>query len=336
MSHSTGDPMLERRESYFLIVGNGRTGSSWLVTNLDRLSDVTARHEIKWRDGQTVRPDAQYVVDGSSSIPEAISAAARDPLKLPNVRGSKLIFNPYSFHGRDVFAGLDAAIGENCKLVLLKRSYLDIWLSWKARGVYHEVDETVAPIDAANNTMLDAMRSMTKPETHDIVLHHGSGALSDHPGIAYPLETAIDDLLQLYANDLQAVVVCHRRNGLVIDYQNIGSDLHKVANFIGSHATAEEAALIAGLPQTIKLPSLSDRLHPAKPLADIASAMDGAFEQVSDRTMSPQSAFQWLNEYVISITAPDVVAAFSAAGFKPHGHEIIWNIKKPLVKAASV
>ena len=36
-----------RSSEFFLILGNGRTGSTWLETTLDQLPDVRARQELK-------------------------------------------------------------------------------------------------------------------------------------------------------------------------------------------------------------------------------------------------------------------------------------------------
>jgi len=39
----------DSRSRFFLIIGNGRTGSTWLQTTLDQLPDVVTRLELKFR-----------------------------------------------------------------------------------------------------------------------------------------------------------------------------------------------------------------------------------------------------------------------------------------------
>lgn len=322
----------EARGPRFLILGNGRSGSTWLLTSLDLLPDVNARQEIKWPDGVSeFRKDAQTVVDRHSSMIEAIEKNSFDPNMPARVRGSKMIFNPYCFHGPQMFANLANVIEPDIDLILLKRSYLDMWLSWKARGVYHQVNEDADPHSPRSHAMLDAMREMKDPGTASLVLHHGGKSLADAVGIAYPLETAIDDLLQMYANDLQLLPIVKGRDGLIIDYAEIPSRLTEVVSFIGADVDDKRIQNILAKPQTRKLPSLDHLLSPIDVLAQIATALDETFHSVATGTSNSQLAWTWIDAEGASIKAPVIVSALAQYGFEPHGHEIRWKIQKPYV-----
>jgi hypothetical protein len=328
--------MLNRNESArgprFLILGNGRSGSTWLLTSLDLLPDVNARQEIKWLDGVSeFRNDAQTVIDRSSSMIEAIEKNAFDPNMPAQVRGSKMIFNPYCFHGPQMFVNLASVIEPDIDLILLKRSYLEMWLSWKARGVYHQVDEGADPHSPRSHAMLDAMRQMKDPGTASLVLHHAGKSLAEAAGIAYPLETAVDDLLQMYVNDLQLIPVVKGRDGLIVDYAEIPSRLSEVASFIGADVDDQRIHGILAKPQTRKLPSLDHLLSPFDVLAEIAGALDETFHSVARGASNPQLAWSWIDAESASIMAPLVVSVLTRFGFEPHGHEIRWKIRKPYV-----
>ena len=160
---------------HFLIIANGRTGSSWLVTSFDRFPDVRARSELKLRT-QTVqtRETNHYIEPEMQSFVEAIDLACTDPKALPaQFFGSKLIFEPYEFSGPKIFERMQALAGAHTKIIVLKRNYLDCWLSWNARGVYHEIDQDVLCRVGGMHTQLE------KPETKDIVLHHQGVPLAE-------------------------------------------------------------------------------------------------------------------------------------------------------------
>jgi hypothetical protein len=319
--------------SYFLIIGNGRTGSTWLLTSFDRLSDVTARFELKWADEGT-RADAHRVIGNGVYAKPVIEQATIDPEKNARIRGSKLIFDPYRFFGPQTFEAIERAIERDVKLILLKRRYRDTWLSWKARGVYHKVDETVAPIDANSNPMLEAMRTMEMPQNQHLVLHHNGGALDQSDGIPYPLSSAIDDLLQFYANDMQALSFVMARGGQVVDYDGIADDFASLAEYVGSSATPDEIGAINRQPQTLKLEALGGYLHPAGGLDPIAQVLDNAFWQTVKGQLAHSSAFRWFKG-LACINAPradEVFSAFSfdAVGVRLSGREVRWKPQKPL------
>ncbi|MGH8510086.1 MAG: hypothetical protein ACREU8_01450 [Gammaproteobacteria bacterium] len=260
-----------------------------------------------------------------------IERVSFDPNTDASVRGSKFIFDPYYFYGPQVFSHLRRVIEPEIKLILLKRHYLDTWLSWKARGVYHDIDYSVVASGPRLNAMLDAMRNMPKPTLQTLVLHHGPGAMSEHDGIAYPLVTAIDDLLQAYANDVQMLALVEERGGMVVDYADISRQLPGIARFIGSCSTDEEIEAVIRKPQTRKLASLEGHLHPIEPLRTISGALDRSFAMAAEGHAALALAWTWGADKDAAIGAPLVVEAIKAFGFPVSGAALRWTVQKPVV-----
>ncbi len=320
------------QQRYFLIVGNGRTGSTWLLTNFDRLPDTTARFELKWAsDAQ--RADAHRTLGLGTNATAAISGAAIAPSKQASILGSKLILNPYSYYGPKTFSEIGNALDGDIKLILLKRKYKQTWLSWKARGVYHKVDETVPTADAQSNPLLDAMRSMDEPPKQHLVLHH-NGPLDVFPGAPYPLVTAIDDIIQNYANDIQFLRILKNKTGVVVYYDDIEREFSKLAKFVGSRAAPSDIADIVAKPQTLLLERLDSFLHPGDGLDAISIAFDNAFALAAAGAIDLDSALTW-NESGLLINVPAVENVLKplhlgAARFDKGGG-MHWTPQRPML-----
>src|SRR6202012_2123254 len=122
-------------------------------------------------------------------------------------------------------------VERDIKILLLKRRYLETWLSWKVRGVYHEVNPALR-IDT-NSSLLRAIQTIPKPENIDLVLFHEGVALSDAVGRGYQLQDMVDDMLQFYVNDIQSLDLLNERQGLVIDYSEIAPRFDEIAGVLG-------------------------------------------------------------------------------------------------------
>jgi hypothetical protein len=324
------DSLVGLPETRFLIVGNGRTGSSWLLTSLDRLPYVNARHELKWlTEHYKLDARAHFPLDSTTPVSAAIETVTLDPDAPAVIRGSKLIFDPYWYYAPEVFKALEGTLGE-ARPILLKRNYLDIWLSSTARGFYHDVDTEIAPVDAAYNPVLVATGSAKAPDPVTLVLHHDGAALSDAEGVPYPLETAIDDLIQMFVNDIQSLSLVRKREGLVVDYKDIGTRLAEIAAYIGARPNDRVISAIVARPSTRKLPSLSGFLHPAELLEKVASALDAAFAAAVD-SQEDTEVVQWLDTANIRIIAPGFADAVSSLGFDRNDEEIRWTLRRPVV-----
>jgi len=320
-------------DRYFLIISNGRTGSTWLLTSLDQIPDVTARHELKWPDGTPMRSDAQYVLGTETKIRDAIDAVCSKQMR--PVKGSKLVFNPYSYHDESVFAALADIIDEDVATILLKRRYIETWLSWKARGVYHEVNAAVAQKLIADNPMVRAMQAMEKPQTTHLVLFHNGEALApfEKGQTPYPLETAIDDFLQFFANDMQALDIVKQRNGKVVDYASVKQELPEIVRFVGSHSPSLAVENSVRSPLTKKLDPLQDHVHPRAPLVELSDALDEVFAQAANGALDSRDVLQWESECKLRITSPAIAAILEKYGFPVSGGQFVWETRKPVCSA---
>lgn len=263
---------------HFLVIANGRTGSSWLMTCFDRFPDVRARGELKLRT-QSVqdRETNHYIEPKMRSFAEAIDMACVDPNAFPaKFFGSKLIFEPYEFSGPAVFERMRDLSGSHTKIIILKRNYLDCWLSWNARGVYHDIDQDVMRRVGGGYIQIE------KPETRDIVLHHQGRPLAAFDGdpINFPLITAIDNLLMFFNNDIHSLSLAYG-TGLIIDYQDIPEKLPLMAQYLTSSITRDILVDIANSPLTRKLPGLRGRLHPVDTLSRFSTLLDNAFWKIA-------------------------------------------------------
>jgi len=318
-------------DRYFLIISNGRTGSTWLLTSLDQIPDVTARHELKWPDGTPMRSDAQYVLDPGENVRHAIDAVCAE--KTRPVKGSKLVFNPYTFHGESVFAALSDNIDRGTATILLKRRYLETWLSWKARGVYHELNEAYQGDDFSTNSMVRAMLALQKPRNIHLVLCHDGETLAPQQEGAryYPLETAIDDLLQFFSNDMQALGIVKARKGMVVDYSSVKTSLPAVARYIGTKSAPSVVESSLSQPLTKKLDPLEEYLHPLEVLAEIADALDELFADVVMGSAAPKDILQWDGQDKLVIWDQNVAETIGKYGFETTGDKLTWEVRKPVV-----
>jgi hypothetical protein len=319
----------------FLIIGNGRSGSTWLLTSLDLLPDVSARQELKWRrDEGGFVPDAHRFIDRSSTISDVIDGLSGGAKASENARGSKLIFDPYYFYNANAFANLRGTLGVSVSPILLRRNYLELWLSWKARGVYHELNEENAK-DGQQDPMLKAIRRLSKPADCHLVLHHQGAPLAafDAPAIAYPLTDAIDDLLQFYSNDIQTLNLVKSQGGLVLDYADVARRLLEVATFVGSSVDAKQIERVVQAPVTRKLSSLDHCLHPAEPLRDIAQALDNSFWDEAKSNRDPANGWEWIAPDSASIRNAGVAATLARYGFLSERGTLQWQVRKPVISA---
>jgi hypothetical protein len=303
------------------------------MSSLDQLRNVNARHELKWvEEGLITQADVHHVLDRNASALRAIEAVSHDPNAKARIRGSKLIFEPYRYYAPAMFANLSGVIELEVRLIHLKRDYLDVWLSWKVRGVYHEFTLPFWRRFTAN-MFGTPIPPMPKPDLLHVALWHGDRRLDDSSEDVrpYQLATAADDLLQLYANDMQLLAFGRGRGGLVVDYGEIDTRFAEIVRHIGARAGPFMLSRIRRRPHTRKLPGLQDYLHPVSPLHNIAAALDRCFAEAAKNVIDPAAAFAWRSDTEIAITVPYVVDTFVAAGLAA-GEKLVWPIQRPRVE----
>tara|TARA_R110002110_G_C13379123_1_gene710923 strand:- start:115 stop:1245 length:1131 start_codon:yes stop_codon:yes gene_type:complete len=311
--------------AHFLILGNGRTGSSWLTTNFNQLPDVRAHRQIGWRLGDQPDHPQRYSINKSDSMTAIIDAAcdSREPTPL-HVAGSKFIFQPYTYTHSEIYSQLSECIEPDIKLIYLKRAYLECFLSWKVRGVAHSIDPA---IDAKQRIPNVLENHIPQTELRHLVLNSRGVPLSDVSGTPYPVNQAVDDILVMFSNDILARRLVENRSGKIIDYSRIRDEFTALAAFIGSSATTKICRDIIANPLTQKLPDLSDYLHPSQPLAEIAGLLDNIFWQNESNSVS------WLKDNTLRLNIPGLADAFNRWGVVAarDGDAVIWRPQKPVM-----
>lgn len=314
----------EMSDQYFLIIGNGRTGSTWLETSFNQLPDVRAYRQIGWRLGDQPGHPQRYSINKSDSMASIIKSACDDkePTRLA-IAGSKFIFQPYTFTHTDVFEQLCVCIEPQIKLIHLKRSYLSSFLSWKIRGVAHKIDSSVNAIQRVPLSV----ESHPAAEPRHLVLAARGGPLSDIEGTRYPLNTAIDDIAMMFSNDIFSRRLVEQRGGLTIDYADITKRFSELARFVGSQAPDEKIREIVAQPLTMKLDNLENYLHPLTPLSEIADLFDKAY-----RDNDPDSII-WRSDNLLRLSIPGLRETLEkyGANVEDDGDAILWRPRKPIM-----
>jgi hypothetical protein len=330
-------------QNYFLIIGNGRTGSSWLLTSLDRLADVTARREIKWPIKDPEDHPIRLIWERDASAKAMIAAACSGSGAC--CIGSKLIFDPYWFMDAELFREIASRIDHDVRVIILKRRYVETWLSWKVRGVYHRINRALANTGHGDAQFIARSTAKEMPQPLRLVLTHNGKPLSDPEGARhYDLADALDDMLVHFCNDLHALEFTKERRQCVLDYTDIGARLTEIAKFIGSQAPPAEVARVRFSPLTEKLPALSEYVKPLEPLSTISAALDEAFWSLVV-AKSGGRVWRWPEAGIAEIALPNLRSALSEAGVETRWGGPLswirrdgafrWKVRKPVISMAA-
>tara|TARA_R110000868_G_scaffold4419_1_gene27732 strand:+ start:1233 stop:2399 length:1167 start_codon:yes stop_codon:yes gene_type:complete len=313
-------------DRHFLILSNGRTGSTWLVSSLNQLPDVRAYRQIGWRLGDQPDHAQRFSINRADSMKVIIDAACytKEPLPL-GIAGSKFVFQPYTYTHASVARELSDCIEDDIRLLHLKRSYLSTFLSWKTRGVAHSIDPQVAATQRVRGALEDHQPD-AEPQ-HIVLTSHGR-PLADTRGAHYPIKSAIDDMLVMFTNDLFSRAIVSARGGLILDYADITTRFGEIARFIGSAATDETIASAIARPLTRKLAALTEFLHPIEPFSAIADCLDRAFHANAgdEVTAQPDGSFR------LKVNGLKQALINAGAHAQYDGDDIIWWPHKPVMK----
>lgn len=131
----------------FLIVCNGRTGSTWLETMLGCLPEVAVDYELKWNPiGYELLPHLKVIPNQASCCGDILRGLSdQHP-----VVGSKLVLDKRSYSPSE-FSDLHQAIDHDIRIIHLVRDYYEIVLSWY-RGVYHILNENASNGESEANS----------------------------------------------------------------------------------------------------------------------------------------------------------------------------------------
>ncbi len=168
----------------FLIVCNGRSGSTWLSTLLGQLPGVATDFEYRWSLPSNSPPDIVHrmIRDMPGTFGRDFASwagGARDA-------GSKLVF---SLEPNDVAAAIEGIwqrVDPDLKLIFLIRHYADVLLSFRFRGPAHRIDPADDRIERQGGVILKRMREVytTTGEAHAI---YPTVPLEELPGRPAPI-----------------------------------------------------------------------------------------------------------------------------------------------------
>lgn len=330
----------------FLIIGNGRSGSTWLLTSADRFPDTMARREINWRYPGLPSHRTQVHIDGSTASMRQAIATANDITGSPRrngvpitVAGGKLIYDLHGFLGPEAFDHIERITEPGTKLVALRRSYMEWWLSWKARSIYHELNVEV--LKKTNPTTWErelALAADARPMKRELVLTIGGKPLADPAAmdnpIHYPLRNAIDDMLMGFYNDIMSARIARDRGGMILDYEEIGPRLPEFAAFIGSTVPLQAIEEIRSAPVTNKLELLP---HSMVGPSDILPELSALLVSLRSRA----DVWTWHSRNAAEIRSPELVAFLRRFGIDATGASsgiqpttdpnlVLWRVRKPI------
>lgn len=290
---------------YFVIMGNTRVGSTWYQSAMHSLPGVFCTREIRWRMPymDQVPPVHTYVDSTTSSIKERLEFGYRaGGMKKPaSTLGAKLKFDPYGYAPPSAFGELKKILEEDVHVIFLRRSYFDIFQTWKAFGIRHlanpgarnakskgkQGEET--PYDRELMNRFHKIHSVPL-EQKRVFITGGGGVIarSLHNRYAgsdtlyYSIGDAIDDLLVLFYNDLFGLTVIQDRTDAdVFYYEEIRQRFFPVTQRLGLPVDAEDcgAALNNAKTRKIEQPGVT-LVAPDEGLREISVYLDNLFHQV--------------------------------------------------------
>jgi len=210
--------MLENDDrSYFLIIGNGRTGSTWLTTLLGEYSEIDSDYELKWEPRYPAAP-LHVVIEHSS--PTIVRMLDEHIGKEGKVVGSKLILDPYRFLSQNELDSLFSKICDKLKLIYLTRDYFELNMSFM-RGAFN-LTNTSRQSDTMLYKSLNSLRSDNRDRQDQEV------------DLSANKTRFIENLIVLLFNDIAiSEFISFRDQPFInVDYQDLRDRLYEVANLV--------------------------------------------------------------------------------------------------------
>lgn len=241
----------------FLIVSNGRVGSTWLVTLLGSLSDVYTDYEFKWRPGYKPKPVHYVIPDETFSVGNALSSLS----ETHPVVGSKLVLDPRP-HATEEYKILGETIEPDVRIIHLHRKYEEIVVSWakpkgapvksgrrkfdgsaiqraindgSRRGEPGRLSKVLAPAFDVMGTkkVSDMVKALSIRDAYYLAKALATGRLW------FPSAPLQERLLVLLTNDIWISKLSARPYYVSVAYDEIPRSLPAIVDFIGSSASAE-------------------------------------------------------------------------------------------------
>jgi hypothetical protein len=298
----------------FIILSNGRTGSSWLETSLNKLPDVVARHEVKWRPFGYDAQDVHTVLNNEEDLLRPVLESLRDETS-KNVgceilsAGTKLTYDHHNFISLEAIPMIQQCLGADMRIVHLRRSYMEIFLSWNARGVYHVINKDHNKSNDGNydKSFVEAVNKLQRKGANincinivNLPAQYEENTLSrEYDCIDINFFLAVEKILLYFYYDLFSVELMRNfKNIMSLQYQDIGSDLAVVASFIGSKAEDKQVQEILEVPLVSKLSELSPNLiNPRVFFINLCTILDRTISKQVIEKKPISDIWEWNEDY---------------------------------------
>jgi hypothetical protein len=284
---------------YFVIMGNTRVGSTWFQAGMHSLPNVFCTREIRWRMPFLGEPPPVHTyIDGTTtSIKERLDHGVRVAGKTGvTTIGAKLKFDPYGYAPPSAFRALGKILEPDVHVIFLRRSYLEIFQTWKAFGIRHLANPNAKKLKKKANSEEKArlnrfhtMHNVPLEQKQIFITSNGNviaRALfnryrgSDH--IYYSIGDAIDDLLVLFYNDIFALsAVESHPNTEIFSYQDIKDRFAGVARKLSLPVSAEECLDALDNAPTLQIePPGVELVFPDTALKEVSGYLESLFHKV--------------------------------------------------------
>ena len=220
---------VNNNNSYFLIIGNGRTGSTWLTTLLGEHSQIDSDFELKWQPKYSPASLHLVVDENSPSISNLLDQTLKGTSE---VVGSKLILDPYRFLSQSDIDGLFGKIGSDIRCIYLTRNYFDLNMSFM-RGAFNLTNQKFSSKSTLFQT-LEAQRAENEKR---------QGLEVD---LLQQKNRFIENLITLLFNDLviQSQLANKNNNLIQVDYDYLFSSMPDIFGFV-LNGNSDEQELVS-------------------------------------------------------------------------------------------
>lgn len=309
---------------HFLIAGNTRVGSTWVLSSLHFLPGVFGCREVRWKMPYfNQQPLVHSYIDSSTrSMKEKLDRVLLGPRHQGiTTIGAKLKFDPYGFVPPEAFANLKKIIENDIHIFMLRRSYLEIFETWKSYGIRHIINPNATWMNPnatrgknVNGDILSRIHETEKKkatirnfdrfssmhgsplEQKNIILTRGGEVISSLPQVSnlhtfelgenihYPIEEAIQDLFVLFFNDVFILSLLKKDSqDTIIDYKDIDEKFFSVAQTLSEGVSREECQEILATAATGKIETEGVQLvFPDNALKEISRYLDTNFNKIKN------------------------------------------------------
>ena len=295
---------------YFLIAGNTRVGSTWLQVCLHQIPDVYCTREVRWNMPyfNEAPPVHHYVDKTTTSMKERLDVSLK-ATRRKNISavGAKLKFDPNGFVPPEYFDNLKAIIENDVTLIMLRRSYFDIFATLKSYGIRHLANpDTIKNVLSSHSSKERSSQTQTSRfhQHHGVPLEENKIHLTNKGNqylrgvnyinslkrtpdqetkfLHYPLEEAIQDLFVLFFNDVYILSLLENLDEkLIINYSDIESNFPKIAHIFAPELSQSDCEKVLANAATRKIEQEGIQLvFPDNALKALSDYLDGLFNKI--------------------------------------------------------